>query len=170
MAHDITDLISLQTRHLSSSHGMSAVDAQTLALIDEGMVFSWGDGYFGKLGRGGNEGCAVPANLEKFEWNGYDPVRVVLSSPWLFQSQVWIWGQGDYYNWDMVLIDMLGSQLWWKSSGVRKSFTWLLVLCIAWLSPMLDRFMPGVIMNTGSKVTVGQRSTESLLSSMVLRE
>ena len=55
---------------------MSAVDSQTLALIDEGMVFSWGDGDFGKLGRGGNEGCAVPANLDKFEWNGYNPDRV----------------------------------------------------------------------------------------------
>lgn len=25
-------------------------DAQTLALTDEGLVFSWGDGDFGKLG------------------------------------------------------------------------------------------------------------------------
>lgn len=31
-------------------------DAQTLALSDEGLVFSWGDGDFGKLGRGGSEG------------------------------------------------------------------------------------------------------------------
>ena len=35
-------------------------DAQTLALTDEGMVFSWGDGDFGKLGRGGSDGCAYP--------------------------------------------------------------------------------------------------------------
>lgn len=26
-------------------------DAQTLALSDQGMVFSWGDGDFGKLGK-----------------------------------------------------------------------------------------------------------------------
>ena len=63
-------LVSLQIRHSSSSHGMLAVDAQTLALIDEGMVFSWGDGDFGKLGRGGNEGCAVPANLERLNGVG----------------------------------------------------------------------------------------------------
>lgn len=31
-------------------------DAQTLALSAEGLVFSWGDGDFGKLGRGGSEG------------------------------------------------------------------------------------------------------------------
>ena len=35
-------------------------DAQTLALTDEGLVYSWGDGDFGKLGRGGSEGCAIP--------------------------------------------------------------------------------------------------------------
>lgn len=33
-------------------------DAQTLALSDEGLVFSWGDGDFGKLGRGGSEGTS----------------------------------------------------------------------------------------------------------------
>jgi len=31
-------------------------DAQTLALTDQGHVYSWGDGDFGKLGRGGSEG------------------------------------------------------------------------------------------------------------------
>lgn len=35
-------------------------DAQTLCLTEEGLVFSWGDGDFGKLGRGGSEGCAIP--------------------------------------------------------------------------------------------------------------
>lgn len=40
-------------------------DAQTLALSDEGLVFSWGDGDFGKLGRGGSEGCTVPHNIER---------------------------------------------------------------------------------------------------------
>lgn len=40
-------------------------DAQTLALSDEGLVFSWGDGDFGKLGRGGSEGCNVPHNIER---------------------------------------------------------------------------------------------------------
>lgn len=29
-------------------------DAQTLALTDDGKVYSWGDGDFGKLGRGGS--------------------------------------------------------------------------------------------------------------------
>lgn len=40
-------------------------DAQTLALTDEGSVYSWGDGDFGKLGRGGSEGCNVPHEVER---------------------------------------------------------------------------------------------------------
>ena len=40
-------------------------DAQTLALTSDGLVYSWGDGDFGKLGRGGSEGCNVPQNVER---------------------------------------------------------------------------------------------------------
>ncbi|CAB1323672.1 unnamed protein product, partial [Coregonus sp. 'balchen'] len=35
-------------------------DAQTLCLTDDDMVWSWGDGDYGKLGRGGSDGCKVP--------------------------------------------------------------------------------------------------------------
>jgi len=45
-------------------------DAQTLALSDEGLVFSWGDGDFGKLGRGGSEGCNTPHNIERLNGMG----------------------------------------------------------------------------------------------------
>jgi len=72
-------------------------DAQTLALTDEGrnilfqklsgtweycdhcltyvwcllgLVFSWGDGDFGKLGRGGSEGCNIPQNIERLNAQG----------------------------------------------------------------------------------------------------
>ena len=40
-------------------------DAQTLALTDDGIVWSWGDGDFGKLGRGGSDGCSVPHPVER---------------------------------------------------------------------------------------------------------
>ena len=33
-------------------------DAQTLCSVASGSVYSWGDGDYGKLGRGGNEGTA----------------------------------------------------------------------------------------------------------------
>jgi len=40
-------------------------DAQTLALDYEGNVYSWGDGDFGKLGRGGSDGCCIPQKVER---------------------------------------------------------------------------------------------------------
>lgn len=37
-------------------------DAQTLCITDDDNVWSWGDGDYGKLGRGGSEGCKVSAD------------------------------------------------------------------------------------------------------------
>lgn len=34
-------------------------DAQTLCSVASGSVYSWGDGDYGKLGRGGNEGIQI---------------------------------------------------------------------------------------------------------------
>lgn len=34
-------------------------DAQTLVITDDDSVWSWGDGDYGKLGRGGSDGCKV---------------------------------------------------------------------------------------------------------------
>lgn len=42
-------------------------DAQTLCLTDDDTVWSWGDGDYGKLGRGGSDGCKVP--MKVFECN-----------------------------------------------------------------------------------------------------
>lgn len=42
-------------------------DAQTVCLTDDGNVWSWGDGDFGKLGRGGSDGCLVPKSIEKLK-------------------------------------------------------------------------------------------------------
>ena len=39
-------------------------DAQTLALTDDECVWSWGDGDYGKLGRGGSDGCKVPMKID----------------------------------------------------------------------------------------------------------
>lgn len=38
-------------------------DAQTLCLTDDDAVWSWGDGDYGKLGRGGSDGCKVPMKV-----------------------------------------------------------------------------------------------------------
>jgi len=39
-------------------------DAQTLCITDDDNVWAWGDGDYGKLGRGGSDGCKVPVKIE----------------------------------------------------------------------------------------------------------
>lgn len=48
-------------------------DAQTLCLTDDDTVWSWGDGDYGKLGRGGSDGCKVP--MKVFEYNFFHSFR-----------------------------------------------------------------------------------------------
>ena len=64
------------------------------------MVFSWGDGDFGKLGRGGSEGCAVPANVEKL--NGMGIMQIECGAQFSLALSktgvVWTWGKGDYFR------------------------------------------------------------------------
>lgn len=45
-------------------------DAASSVFLTSGLVFSWGDGDFGKLGRGGSEGCNVPQNIERLNGQG----------------------------------------------------------------------------------------------------
>ncbi|KFM56578.1 E3 ubiquitin-protein ligase HERC2, partial [Stegodyphus mimosarum] len=75
-------------------------DAQTLALTDDDMVYSWGDGDFGKLGRGGSEGCRVPENIESL--NGLGVIHVECGAQFSLaltnSGQVWTWGKGDYFR------------------------------------------------------------------------
>lgn len=42
-------------------------DAQTLALDGAGNIYSWGDGDFGKLGRGGSDSCFTPRQIERLD-------------------------------------------------------------------------------------------------------
>ncbi|XP_025832237.1 E3 ubiquitin-protein ligase HERC2 [Agrilus planipennis] len=75
-------------------------DAQTLALTDEGLVFSWGDGDFGKLGRGGSEGCNIPHNIERLNSLGIIQVEcgAQFSLALSKTGEVWTWGKGDYFR------------------------------------------------------------------------
>jgi hypothetical protein len=56
--------------HLSEYPLCGSRDAQTLALVEGGMVHSWGDGDFGELGRGGSEGCHTPALVDRLSGLG----------------------------------------------------------------------------------------------------
>lgn len=52
-------------------------DAQTLCLTDDDMVWSWGDGDYGKLGRGGSDGCKVPMKVRC--WCSYSGINDLLN-------------------------------------------------------------------------------------------
>ncbi|KAK2709534.1 hypothetical protein QYM36_013262, partial [Artemia franciscana] len=75
-------------------------DAQTLCLTEDGMAYSWGDGDFGKLGRGGSEGCALPMNIDRL--NGLGVCHIECGAQFSLAltnaGQVWTWGKGDYYR------------------------------------------------------------------------
>ncbi|XP_026481647.1 E3 ubiquitin-protein ligase HERC2-like [Ctenocephalides felis] len=75
-------------------------DAQTLCLTDQGLVFSWGDGDFGKLGRGGSEGCSVPKCVERLTGLGVRRLEcgAQFSLALTDKGEVWTWGKGDYYR------------------------------------------------------------------------
>ena len=68
-------------------------DAQTLALTDEGNVYSWGDGDFGKLGRGGSEGCNVPHAIDRLTGLGVCQIEcgAQFSLALTKSGQVWTW-------------------------------------------------------------------------------
>ncbi len=68
-------------------------DAQTLCLTDDGVVWSWGDGDFGKLGRGGSEGCLIPQKVDKL--NGLGVCKVLCGA----QFSLAVTTQGRVYTW-----------------------------------------------------------------------
>ena len=57
-------------------------DAQTLCITDDDNVWSFGDGDYGKLGRGGSDGCKTPLKIESlaglgvFKVQTYDYIKM----------------------------------------------------------------------------------------------
>ncbi|XP_013183359.2 probable E3 ubiquitin-protein ligase HERC2 [Amyelois transitella] len=101
---DTTQLLPKMVEALSSLRVIQVAcgsrDAQTLALTACGKVFSWGDGDFGKLGRGGSDGCAVPMNIERLNTLGVVQVEcgAQFSLALTRDGEVWTWGKGDYFR------------------------------------------------------------------------
>ncbi|KAK6487232.1 E3 ubiquitin-protein ligase HERC2 isoform X2 [Huso huso] len=89
----VTGLKGLKVIDVSCGSG----DAQTLAVSDNGQVWSWGDGDYGKLGRGGSDGCKTPKLVEKLQ--DLDIVKVCCGSQFSVAltkyGQVYTWGKGD---------------------------------------------------------------------------
>ncbi|KAG5682896.1 hypothetical protein PVAND_012214 [Polypedilum vanderplanki] len=75
-------------------------DAQTLCLTEDGTVYSWGDGDFGKLGRGGSDGCSVPQPIERL--NGLGIIQIECGAQFSLAltkiGEIWTFGKGDYYR------------------------------------------------------------------------
>uniref|UniRef100_A0A8C4NJF8 HECT-type E3 ubiquitin transferase n=1 Tax=Eptatretus burgeri TaxID=7764 RepID=A0A8C4NJF8_EPTBU len=75
-------------------------DAQTLCLTDDDCVWSWGDGDYGKLGRGGSDGCKVPQKIESL--TGLGVIKVECGSQFSValskSGAVFTWGKGDYHR------------------------------------------------------------------------
>ncbi|XP_048506982.1 E3 ubiquitin-protein ligase HERC2 isoform X2 [Athalia rosae] len=75
-------------------------DAQTMALTEDGSVYSWGDGDFGKLGRGGSDECYTPLLVDRL--NGLGVVQIECGAQFSLAltkyGEVWTWGKGDYFR------------------------------------------------------------------------
>ena len=68
-------------------------DAQTLCATASGQVFSWGDGDYGKLGRGGNEGSKIPKRVDILTGRGV--MKLLCGS----QFSMALTTQGHVYTW-----------------------------------------------------------------------
>lgn len=68
-------------------------DAQTLCITDDDNVWSWGDGDYGKLGRGGSDGCKIPMKIESLA--GLGVIKVECGS----QFSVALTRSGAIYTW-----------------------------------------------------------------------
>ena len=76
-------------------------DAQTMCVTNDDAVWSWGDGDYGKLGRGGSDGCKVPARIDTLQ--GLGVVKVECGS----QFSLALTGSGAVYTWYLSLSSSL---------------------------------------------------------------
>ena len=68
-------------------------DSQTVCSTASNLVFSWGDGDYGKLGRGGNEGSKVPKKVDGL--TGKPVVKMLCGS----QFAIVLTANGHVYTW-----------------------------------------------------------------------
>ncbi|KAF6037593.1 HERC2 [Bugula neritina] len=94
---NLTQLRPKQVKALAGKRVMQVAcgsrDAQTLALTEDGLVYSWGDGDFGKLGRGGSEGCMEPHVVDRLKGMGVCQIEcgAQFSLALTKSGEVWTW-------------------------------------------------------------------------------
>ncbi|KAB7494648.1 E3 ubiquitin-protein ligase HERC2, partial [Armadillidium nasatum] len=73
-------------------------DAQTIAVTESGAVYSWGDGDYGKLGRGGSDCSKVPKLIDKLQ----DISRVFCGAQFTVAlshtGTTYTWGKGENHR------------------------------------------------------------------------
>lgn len=75
-------------------------DAHTLCVTNQGKVYSWGDGDYGKLGRGGSDGSKIPKLVDKLQDVVVDEVYcgTQFSLALSRDGKVYSWGKGDEWR------------------------------------------------------------------------
>lgn len=86
--------------HAITDMACGSGDAQTLAVTNEGFLFSWGDGDYGKLGRGGSDSCKVPRLIDKLDGIPVEKVYcgAQFSVALTKSGSVYTWGKGDHFR------------------------------------------------------------------------
>ena len=96
----VPTLVSALAGHRVVDVACGSGDAQTLAVTSEGLVYSWGDGDYGKLGRGGSDGSGIPRLVDRLSEVGV--VRVFCGSQCSValdgDGKVYTWGKGDNFR------------------------------------------------------------------------
>lgn len=81
-------------------------DAHTLCITSQGKLYSWGDGDYGKLGRGGSDGSKVPRLVEKLQ---DVEITDVYCGP---HFSIALSKEGTVYSWGKVITHLIGTQMY----------------------------------------------------------
>ena len=92
----VRSLVGVEIVNASCTHGER--HAHTLACTSDGSVFSWGDGYKGKLGHGNQDSCDEPRMIDPSHFLGQKVINVscggIHSAAMSEEGYVFTWGCG----------------------------------------------------------------------------
>ena len=84
----------------SRVRGIAAGEEHVLALTEEGQVWAWGKGEFGRLGLGGSGNQLSPQRVDALTGSGLEVASVVCGSSFsaavLRDGQLYTWGRNDH--------------------------------------------------------------------------
>jgi E3 ubiquitin-protein ligase HERC2 len=96
----VTSLKGVHITDIACGGCPSTGDAFCLALCDKGSVYTWGDGDFGKLGRGGSDSTKTPRIVDKLQ--GLQVDKIFCGGQFAMalcrNGALYSWGQGDHFR------------------------------------------------------------------------